>query len=152
MGKIKIKKVEAVQLPPITNQNRNDWNLFVDWLEKKGVKGKAELDSNELGNKYLAQYIKETPTTSLTVDLIKPIQNDFQDYRTFAINEVKNKRGNFGVGVDESNFMKNLSNIDGLIGQYTSQVKFPLEYMKFRNKGTQDVIRTDTIGYSTKPQ
>ncbi len=114
----------------VTNQQRQDFNNFVGWLDKRGMKGHPSLDKNNLGNNLLKTYIKENPNTSLTPDLVIPIQKDFANYRQWALNNIHSGKGEFAPGTDEHNFMKELSIVDGLLGQYTSRHVFPKDYMK----------------------
>lgn len=147
MGKIKVKK-EPTPTISVSNKVRQDWNAFIDFLESKGIKGNPQLDSNKLGNQYLNEFIKENPKTSLSESLIVPIQNDFQNYRKFALERIKKGEAKFGIGVNEDNFMKNLSNVDGIVGQYTSQVKFPPEYLQTLDRETNTIIDKSKVGFS----
>lgn len=69
----------------VTNQNRQDWNDYTAWLKKRGVAGNAKLDQNNLGGNLLKQYIKENPKTTLTPDLIIPLQHDLANLRGWHI-------------------------------------------------------------------
>jgi len=64
--------------PKVDNKLREDWNAYVTWLEKKGVKGKPELDKNDLGGKIIDENRKEIPTTLVSRETIVPIQTFFQ--------------------------------------------------------------------------
>ena len=43
--------------PNVTNKLREDWNNYISWLDLKGMRGKAELDTNDLGGKVLLSYL-----------------------------------------------------------------------------------------------
>ena len=115
--------------PSITNKERQDWNDYVNWLEKKGMKGNAELDKNDLGGKMIDLYRKENPSTSVSRNMIKPIQKEFSKYRDWSLGEVKKGQAALGEGVTPENYMKALSIIDGIAGQRTTSFLFPSKYM-----------------------
>lgn len=132
----------------ITNQHRSDWNNYVKWLEQQGLKGDPRLDKGDYGKQVLAQYIKSNPNTSLTVDLVKPIQSDFANYRNYALGQVKAGKAMFGEGVNEGNFMQELSKLDAFPGSLTTKHSFPFDYMRYVDKSA----RTDTTvnrGFAT---
>lgn len=132
---------------PVTNQQRRDWGNYVDWLDKRGMKGHPDLDKNNLGKSMLSKYIKENPSTSLTSDSVIPIQKEFSNYRNWSIDQVKKGKMAFGEGVDEHNYMKELSVVDGIPGQYTTRHKFPEEYMEtFEDK---KLMSTEDKGFAT---
>lgn len=118
----------------IDNKTREEWNKYVDFLEKKGLKGHPSLDHDDLSNRMLDEFKKENPNTILDRNMIIPIQQDFSKYRDYALDEVKNKRAAFGEGVNEENFLRALSTVDGIAGQRTTSFKFPSGYMADRNK------------------
>jgi hypothetical protein len=121
--------------PPITNQVRQDWNSYVDWLAQQGLKGNPILDHNDLAGRMLDQYQKVNPNTTINRDIIVPLQNEFQNYRNYALSGVKNGTHAFAPGVNEDNFMKSLSQVDGIAGQRTTSFKFPEDYLQtFINK------------------
>jgi hypothetical protein len=117
--------------PQITNQHRADYNAYIDFLRSKGVAGNKVLDSNKVGKKYLADYIAANPNTSLSEDLVAPIQSDFQNYKQYALNQVRLGKAVFNSGVNADNFMQDLSSEDGWVGSRTSLHKFPTEYMRY---------------------
>ena len=119
----------------VTNQQRGDWNKYVQFLKKRGISGDVKLDKNNLGKNMLAQYIKDNPSTSLTTDIVSPIQHDFANYRQWAINNIKQGKGEFAKGTDENNFMKELSIVDNYPGSMTSKHEFPKEYMQTFDDG-----------------
>lgn len=149
MAKLIIKKpiVDGEQNQPINNNIRNAWNLYVQWLDKKGLKGNTQLDTNNMGNNLLAQYIKENPTTPLKLELIKPIQQDFINLRNYALNRIKQGKDYFQQGVNEENFMQNLSDADNYAGSKTTSHTFPLEYMKTVEPQTQQVLKVENKGF-----
>ena len=134
----------------ITNQHRADWNGYVKWLESQKMRGNPELDKGDMGKQMLAKYIKENPKTSLTLDLVKPIQSDFANYRNFALDQVKQGKMVFDKGVNEGNFMQELSKLDAYPGSKTTNHLFPYEYLRFQDR----VNNTDTTinkGFAVMP-
>ena len=136
----------------VSNQNRADWNAYVDFLRTKGVAANPALDKDGLGFKYFDEYVKSNPKTSLTRDVILPIQKDLLDYRQYQLNNIKSGKAMFAEGVNEQNFMNHLSKVDGYPGQFTTSVKYPYEFMRYKD----NVNNTDTTinkGFATiKPQ
>ena len=132
----------------ITNREREDWNKYVDYLRSKGIAAKPDLDKNGLGFKYLDEYVKANPSTTLSRDVILPIQKDLLDYRQYQINNVKSGKAQFAEGVNEQNFMNHLSKVDGYPGQFTTSVKYPFEYMRYVDK-TAGTDSTVNKGFAT---
>lgn len=120
---------------PINNKTRQDWNDYVDWLDKKGLKGHPSLDTGDTGNKMIDQYRKENPNTTVSRDMVIPIQKEFSKYRDYALQQIQQGGGAFAPGTTKENFLKSLSIVDGLPGQRTTSYKFPEGYMKNMNTG-----------------
>lgn len=116
---------------PLTNQNRQDWNDYITWLRSKGLAGNPMLDKGGYGIQVLQQYIKQNPKTSLTLDLIQPIQEDFSNYRNYALQQIKSGKGVFQEGTNEANFMQSLSQLDNYAGSKTTSHIFPREYLTY---------------------
>lgn len=129
---------------------RSEWNNYVGWLETQGMKGKPELDSNQLGFKYLEDYRKLNPNSPLTKESIPQIQGYLQDYRNWVIEN--HKTGKRPISFTEtplpdySNFMPNLSRVDGYPGQYTTSVKFPSEYLNSSRQGFASIVKNRQTG------
>jgi hypothetical protein len=109
--------------PAIDDKVKEEWNKYTSWLEEKGMKGKPELDSDQLGFKMLDEYRKANPNTILSKDLILPIQREFQTYRQKALENIKTGKATFNG--KEEDFMPGLSKLDGYPGRYTTSYKFP---------------------------
>jgi len=108
--------------PPVTNKQRKDYNSYIQWLQKRGIAGKPELDKNNLGKNLLAKYIKENPSTSLTANSIIPMQKELAKVSQWQLD--KN-----GGSTDDNHH----SVIDGLHSKVTSNT-FPDEYIKENEK------------------
>lgn len=135
---------------PIDNRVRTDWNKYIDWLAAKGLKGHPSLDKNDLGNKMIDAYKKENPDTVLSRDIVIPLQKEFQKYRQFALDEIKAGKGAFGDGVNEENFMRALSVVDGIPGQRTTSFQFPKVYLDKFDADKKKIGRF-TQGYAVPP-
>lgn len=121
--------------PPVDNKTRQDWNDYVDWLDKKGLKGHPSLDHNEKGFQMIDQYRKENPGTTVSREMVTPIQQEFSKYRDYALGQIQKGGGAFAPGTNKDNFLRALSTVDGIPGQRTTSYKFPLGYMKDMNTG-----------------
>jgi hypothetical protein len=126
---------DPVKPPKVDNNIRTAWNSYIEWLSKKGLKGHPSLDHNGLGFKMIEEYQKEHPGTPLTKDMVVPIQQDFANYRKYALNQIEQGKGSFGEGVNKDNFLAALSQVDGIPGQRTTSYTFPVGYMKDMNTG-----------------
>ena len=55
-----VKKVESSDSDNeddnVSDDVKSDWNNFLTWLDKKGLKGKPELDKDNKGNELFKQY------------------------------------------------------------------------------------------------
>ena len=136
----------------ITNQHRADWNGYVKWLETQKMRGNPELDKGDMGKQMLAKYIKQNPKTSLTLDIVQPIQADFSNYRNYALEQVKSGKAVLEKGVTPETFMAELSKLDAYPGSLTTRHSFPYNYMNFLDqKGKLEKV--ENKGFATiKPK
>lgn len=111
-------------------QTRNDWNGFLDYLDKKGVGGSKDLDKKDqsLGLGYLKQYNKENPNSTLTPDIIPQIQYEqymlrkgdaFPGLSSEQLKYVRN-------GLSPAYMQRPVSEQDGWIGSLTSKQYYPI--------------------------
>jgi len=74
-------KKEMPKDDKVSIQEKKDWNEYIDYLEKKGLKGSPELNKGageeNVGRKVFKQYIKENPKSSLSLEKIPTIQVSF---------------------------------------------------------------------------
>lgn len=123
------KPIPPTGYKPLTPQQRKDWNEFLDYLEKEGVGGKPELDKRDqsLGLKYLDQYRKLKPQSSVSKDIIPMVQ-----YEQYLLR----KGDQFpGLKPDELNYIRQslnpaylnrpVSDIDSWLGSLTSRQYYP---------------------------
>ena len=142
----------------VSTKLRGDWNNYTTWLKGKGMQGHPSLDKNDLGGQMIDQYQKENPSTSISRATIAPIQQELSKYRDYSINELRNKRamlvdsknpsGRF-VEPNENldNYMKDLSQVDGIAGQKSTRISFPLSYLKTLDANNK-LIKNEKLGFA----
>jgi len=116
--------LNTVVPPEVDDGTKAEWNKYVLWLEKKGLKGHASLDSGDNGLRVLEAYRKENPSTTLTKETVPVIQQGFQQYRAKALADIKAGKAS-GPEDPDNNFMPGLSKIDGIPGSMTTSYMFP---------------------------
>lgn len=134
--------------PQITNRTRSDWNDYIKYLRSIGIAGDPSLDRNGVGKQYLAEYIQNNPNTSLTPDIISPIQADLLKYKDYALNQVKLGKAVFQNGVNADNFMQDLSPEDGYAGSLTTQHLYPKQYLEYLDQQS-NLLTTQDKGFAT---
>lgn len=127
-----VKKVESSDSDNeddnVSDDVKSDWNNFLTWLDKKGLKGKPELDKDNKGNELFKQYLKENPNTSLTEKIIPSIRKAYLDLRDDRIKEIKAGKANFSGNPED--FMKHIvlneqTKDPNYVGQHLTQTMFP---------------------------
>lgn len=136
-----VKKVEVteeeIKEPVVDDENsetvsdaiKQDWNSYLTWLDKKGMRGKKELDTGDLGNKLFRQYLKENPNTSLSEKVIPSIRQAYVDLRNDRLKELQSGSATTNT-VNPENFMNHIllnekSNDPNYVGQHLTQTMFP---------------------------
>ena len=125
----------------VDNKVRQDWNNYLDFLSSKGLQGHPSLDKGDNGNRMIDLYRKENPNTSLSRDMVTPIQQEFSKYRDSMIQNLRDKKamisdasapGGRFVKPDENldNYMSSLSKVDGIAGSMTTSHKYPISMLK----------------------
>lgn len=106
----------------LTPQQRREWNTYVDYLEKKGYKGSAQLDKKDTGlaTSLFNQFKKENPSVSLSLDHVKTVQSEMENLANAARN-FEQRRGN----PNAASIMAGTSKVDGWPGSKTTSFKFP---------------------------
>lgn len=113
----------------VSDAIKQDWNSYLTWLDKKGMRGKPELDKGGLGNNLFKQYLKENPNTSLTEKIIPSIRKAYVDLRNDRLKEIQGGSATTST-VNPENFMNHIllnekSNNPNYVGQYLTQTLFP---------------------------
>ena len=120
--------------------NANDrafWNGFVQYVQKKGLKGSPELDKRDLNlSKKLFSEYSAANNAAYDYDTFVPqVQQHISDYRNKAIEQIKTGKAQLpGYNNDpkfdfDANFMSGLSAVDGWAGSKTTSWQFPQEKM-----------------------
>lgn len=78
------KKAPPKGYKPTTPSQRRDWNDMLDKMQKDGIAGGKDLDQSDrnVGAAYIEKYIKETPGTSVSPELIPHVQYEQQQLRS----------------------------------------------------------------------
>ncbi len=123
---------------PLTQQQRQEWNDYVSWLEKKGYKGSPLLDKKDTGlaTGLFNQFKKERPNISLSLDHVKSVQSEMENLAN-AVRGFEARRGN----PNAKNIMQGTSKVDGWPGSKTTSFKFPGMTKEESNNG---VLQTRT--------
>lgn len=163
-----VTPVPGNTLPPETDpaaqrasQLKTDWNRYVDWLDKKGIKGSTQLDAgkgaNNLGIKYVMQYKKENPDSLVSPETIKEVQGHMNNYRDFTIDKLRNNKAQIAdnasptgsrkvkPGENLDYYMKNLSSNDGVPGQQTTSWKFPTDFLTTTYKSPENTVEKTVV-------
>lgn len=127
-------KEEPKEPQEASERNKRDWNDFLLWLDKKGVKGDAKLDKGNLGNKYFDEYLSTHKDTSLTKEIIPSIRKSYTGLRDYNIQQILAGKstylGKSGKDADVDNFMKHIvlneqSSDPNYVGQHLTRTYFP---------------------------
>lgn len=70
----------------INDQIRRDWNEYLKWLDGKKMRGKEELDKNDLGYKLFDEYVA-THKTSLNRGVLPLIVKTMEEYREYVLDQ-----------------------------------------------------------------
>jgi hypothetical protein len=124
---------------PVTSDTMTKWNKLIDFAKAKGYAGLPDLDHNPvLRQKVFDEYNKANPNDTIPQEMVKPIQNEIQNYKQKALSDIKANPGTYAG--DPNSFMQGISQVDGIFGQKTSQWKFPQTYV--------DAAKTKSIGFA----
>jgi hypothetical protein len=115
--------------PPLTLEQRQHWNDFVDYLDKQGYKGSSALDNKNmaLGQNLLDKYNQMRPQNKIDYGDIARVQQEIQDHRTNLVNMWKKDPKVITTPIkSEAEIMPNISPVDGWLGSKTSSWRFPI--------------------------
>ena len=138
--------------PKVDNKLRKDWNDFLDYLDKKGQRGKEELDYDDMGNKLLDEYLATNKNTSITKDKVPVIRKELLNYRNWVLGQAKEGKTMLEDGVTEENFMKHIveneaSEKPDYVGSRFTKTKFPDAYMQTFMNG--QLVKKENTGFAT---
>lgn len=119
--------------PKTGDKIKKDWNLYLQYIDKMGYKGKDDLDKGGLGYKLFDEYVANNPSTSLNRDILPIIRKELLNYRTQVLESTKKGKGLLMKGVDEKNFMAHVvenekTKIPDYPGKNLTITKFPDDY------------------------
>lgn len=112
----------------VTSDHLSKWNKLIKFARERGYAGKVELDhDSKLRAKVFAEYNKAHPNDAISEAMVKPIQNEIQSYKQQALETIKAHPESYPG--NPANFMKGISQVDGIFGQLTSAFEFPSHYL-----------------------
>lgn len=114
---------------PLTPDQRQQWNDFLDFVGKQGLGGSAKLDARDqkLGLGLLQQYKKANPNFAITPQMIPNIQYDQWQLRKgdsfpgLTPEQLKYVRS----GLNPAYMQRPVSDTDGWLGSLTSKQYYP---------------------------
>lgn len=136
---------------PLTPEQRDAWNGFIDYLQKTGYKGSTALDNRNmaLGQNLLNRYNAMLPPEKrISYEDVARVQQELQDYRANLISKYKAGKvaADSSIKNVDTDVMPNLSPVDGWLGSKTSSYKFPTAVLT-HSDGTKTNFGTNTEAY-----
>lgn len=133
---------------PLTNAQKMQWNQYIDFMDKQGMKGNPALDdrSKQLGEFYFNRFKALNPGTTLVYQDVPRVQQALQDYRQNLINQWKSGKMQADGVKSEADIMGGISPVDGWLGSKTSSYKFPVA-VATNGDGTQQNFGVNTQAY-----
>jgi hypothetical protein len=134
LNSLKIKKPATAEKSADTDglspKQMLGWNNFLSFLDKKGLKGKSELEKNNLGNDLFKQWVKDNPNEGLTEQDIPKVRRSYSKVRDMRLKEIKDSKASYAEGVNEENFMSFIvenekSKDPNYVGRRLTQTPFP---------------------------
>lgn len=132
---------EGLMIRPLSAQERQDWNDFLDFVKAQGYEGSEKLNtgSDALARKLFAEYKKLHPETTMEYGIVASVQHDMQQLKENVQSFAKRKND-----PNAENLMKDASKVDGWFGSQTSKYKYPQMLMNtFHNN---DLISSKNLG------
>lgn len=129
-------------------EKKQNWNNFIDYLDKAGYKGSTALDNRDtnLGKTLLAKYNTIYPKQAVSYDDVPSVQNELQNYRQSLINKWKAGKASSDGVKNEDDIMPGLSKVDGWLGSKTSSYRFPSATL-MHSDGTKQQFGVNTDLY-----
>lgn len=140
--------------PPLSDTQRQHWNLFLDYVQKQGYKGSKALDNRnmQLGQGLLTKFNQMNPGSTIRYEDVPAIQGALQAYRNDLVSKWKSGKAEGTPDIkSEEDIMGGISPVDGWLGSKTSNWKFPTA--SFTNSAGQvQNFGTNTQAYDTVMQ
>jgi hypothetical protein len=143
-----IKAAAMQRQTPISNIQKTAWNDYIDYLDKKGMKGNPALDNRDTGlsQQLFNDYKAKNPNFTLTYDQVPQVQRELQDYRADIVNRWKQNPSLIPDAKNENEIMPDLSIADGWLGSKTSSHKYPVAMIN-NSDGTVHNFGTNLSAY-----
>jgi len=142
-------KKEMPKDDKVSIQEKKDWNEYIDYLEKKGLKGSPELNKGageeNVGRKVFKQYIKENPKSSLSLEKIPTIQGYFEGLKKSGKERIESGKSKMAEGQTKESFMKGISKVDIYPGSKTTTYKFPTASLETTENGK--IVSKEELGF-----
>lgn len=146
---MKLKILNDNDPKPLEPKQREDWNNYVNWLEKKGYKGSPLLDKKETGlaRNLFDQFIKENPKSTINYETVKSVQYEMQKLRDAAQGFAARRND-----PNAKNIMSGVSKLDGWPGSKTTSFKFPsMSEKQYYNNALQSQKNLGIVNPELKP-
>lgn len=139
---------EPVPGVPLTNEQKQHWNEFLDFVEKQGYKGSSALDNRnmDLGKNLLNKFNSVRSGAKINYEDIPRVQQELQDYRAGLVDKWKKGLAQSDQIKSENDIMSGISPVDGWLGSKTSSYKFPTAVLT-TSDGTKHDFGVNTNAY-----
>lgn len=134
---------------------KQNWNNFIDYLDKAGYKGSTDLDNRDtnLGKNLLAKYNAANPNGQINYTDVPAVQSELQNYRQSLIDKWRAGKAVPDGIKSEDELMPGLSKIDGWLGSKTSSYKFPTAVLTHADGTKQNFgVNTDLYDKLIQPK
>lgn len=120
------KEVVLENVKELSAQEKGDWGEYVTYVKERGLDKDERMNHRAFANQILHEFLAQHKgTTTLNEEQVLRIQADFQKLREWTVEKIKNHEQinghyvEFAEGVNEDNFMANLSELDKIAGPKT---------------------------------
>jgi hypothetical protein len=145
------KSLEGVSF--LSPEKMEEWNQFVDYVEKRGFRGDASLDKEDKGNLLFEEWRKLNPKVTITKADMPSVRKSMLRLREDAMEDIK-KGGEYtgptlgkqtGPNANFGEFMRHLllneqSNDPNYIGHRLTMTRFPRGKAQVKSKETGQVL------------
>ena len=142
------KSLEGVSY--LSPEKMEEWNQFIDYVEKKGFRGDPSLDKEDKGNLLFEEWRKLNPKVTITKADMPSVRKSMLRLRDDSMEDIKAGRGEFksskgiqkGPNTDFTEFMRHLllneqSNDPNYIGHRLTMTRFPRGKAQVKSKTGQ---------------
>lgn len=140
-------------VPYLSSKKMQEWNEFLKYVEDKNLKGKPELDKEDMGNKLFQEWKKQNPNKSINIDDVPSVRKTYLALRDENIEGFKSGKSYYdtpqgrlsGPKADYSSFMRNItlneeSANPNYIGRYMTQTKFPAVIGRVKEQESKKIL------------